>query len=103
MIALKIFGYQSIRYDNISVPNGWLVECKVYHKLDSLSYSAIGYDSNITIASEKAAMLVHDQISKNIFSYKIISNVEPSIDNPLPPLKEPIKRDDEAYQKRKNN
>lgn len=74
---IKKYDYQSITYQNISVPDGWIVECKLSKKLNGSSYSAISYEKDINLATKNAARLVYDQISK-------IDDFQ-SIDNPFSP------------------
>lgn len=101
---VKKFGFESINYQNISVPNGWVVECKVFKKLNKSSYSSISYDSDITIATENSARLVFDQINRSA-SKNIEINVEfrvPHIDDPLPPRRQPKIINKAEYQAKKN-
>jgi hypothetical protein len=76
--------YQSVTYQHICVPDGWVVECKVFVKLNGLCYSSIGYDKDITTASEKSSKLVYQQIvsSENTFDDHIDDIIE--IDDELP-------------------
>ena len=62
--AVKKFSYQTLAYQHISVPDGWVVECKVCKQINESSYSGIAYSDNLTTAMETASRLVHDQISK---------------------------------------
>ena len=62
--VIKKYDYQSVTYQNISVPNGWIVECKLSKKLNGSSYSGISYEKDIDLATKNSARLVYDQISK---------------------------------------
>lgn len=59
---IKKYDYQSITYQNILVPNGWFVECKLFKKLNGMSYSGFSHDKNVNIATKNAAMLVYNQV-----------------------------------------
>lgn len=77
--VIKKHNYQSITYQNISVPNGWIVECKLSKNLNGSSYSGIGYDEDINLATKNAARLVYDQINR-IDGFQSVGN--PLVSNP---------------------
>ena len=83
---IKKNNYQSVTYQNISIPNGWVVECKLFNKLNGPSYSSISYNEDINLATKEAAMLVYNQINRvEIKQSKTNQKRTITIDDPLPP------------------
>jgi len=92
---MKKHGYKSITYQNISVPNGWFVECKLYKNLsDDRPVKGTGYDENVDIAAEKAAKVVYAELNRThmfqSYSSSPMKKRTGNIDDLLPPRQKSI-------------
>ncbi len=73
ILSAKKNGYQTITYNHVCVPNGFVTECKVSKQIDKEAFTGLGYSSNIVDSTEKASSIVFNQITRSIKIQNVIN------------------------------